>query len=173
MSEQRVFLLQCPHITAVGGKVTGVQLAQRRIQKFAPPLRRTLDKTQVSGVEHYSRKAARQPSRPFGRSAVHRGIPPGALGVRRAHRDTHAGRVVRLLIFLPGALGDSVQHRECFSAAHKLGILSASETLAAGQQPDSFQQVRLALAVVAADDGQFPAGFQPGKCDVAVIRDFQ
>ena len=173
MSEQRVFLLQCPHITAVSGQIPGVQLTQRCIQKFAPSFRRTLDKAQMPGVEHYSRKAARQPCRPFGRSTVHRGIPPGALGVRRAHRDTHAGRVVRLLIFLPGALGDSVQHRECFSTAHKLGILSAPEALAAGQQPDSFQQVRLALAVVAADDGQLPAGFQPGRCNVAVIRDFQ
>ena len=83
------------------------------------------------------------------------------------------GRVVRFLIFLPGALRDSVQHRECFSAAHKLGILSAPEALAAGQQPDGFQQVRFALAVVAADDRQLPAWFQPGRRNIAVIRNFQ
>ena len=93
----------------------------------------------MPGVEYHSRKTACKASRPFGRSAIHRSIPPGALGVRGAHRDAHTGRVVRFLIFLPGALRDSVQHRECFSAAHKLGILSAPEALAAGQQPDGFQ----------------------------------
>jgi HK97 family phage major capsid protein len=48
-----------------------------------------------------------------------------------------------------------------------------SEALAAGQQPDSLQQVRLALAVVAADDSQLPARRQAGRGDVPVIFDFE
>ena len=160
MAQQRIFLLQHPHIPPVSGKVAGVQLAQGRVQKFAAALRRALHKAQVARVEHHSGEAARQARRALGRGAVHRGVAPRPLGIRRAHRDAHMAGVVPLLVFLPGPQGDGVQHRKCFPAAHKLSVLAAPEALAAGQQPDGFQQVRLALAVVAADDGQLPAGLQ-------------
>ena len=173
MTQKRVFLLQCPHIAAVGGKVAGVQLAQRRVQKPPPSFRCPFDKAQVPGVEHHSRKTARKACRTLGRCTVHRCIPPGPLCVRRAHRDAHSGRVVRFLILLPGALGDGFQHRECFPAAHKLGILAAPEAFAAGQQPDGLQQVRLALTIVAADHGQLPARLQLRRRNIAVVRNFQ
>ena len=127
----------------------------------------------MAGVKDHCRKAAGQPGGPFGGCPVYRGIAAGAGCVRGAHRDAHPGRVIRLLIFLPGALGHGFQHRECLPAAHKLGILAAPEALAAGKQPDGFQQIGLALTVVAADDRQLPAGFQPGRRNVAVIRNFQ
>ena len=173
MPQQRIFLLQYPDVAAVSGQIPGVQLAQRRIQKPAAALRCALDQAQVSGVEHHSGKAAGQTGRPLGGSPVHRGIAAGAGCVRGAHRDAHPGRVIRLLIFLPGALGHGFQHRECLPAAHKLGILAAPEALAPGKQPDGLQQIGLALTVVAADDRQLPAGFQPGRRNVAVIRNFQ
>ena len=173
MTQKRVFLLQCPHIATVGGKVAGVQLAQRRVQKPPPSFRCTFYKAQVPGVEHHSRKAARKARRPLGRRAVDRCIPAGALCIRRAHRNAHICRFVRFLILLPGALGDGLQYRECFSAAHKLGILAAPEAFAAGQQPDGLQQVRFALTVVAADHGQLPARFQLRCRNIAVIRNFQ
>ena len=173
MTQKRVFLLQCPHIAAVGGKVAGVQLAQRRVQKTPPSFRCTFYKAQVPGVEHHSRKAARKARRPLGRRAVDRCIPAGALCIRRAHRNAHICRFVRFLILLPGALGDGLQYRECFSAAHKLGILAAPEAFAAGQKPDGLQQVRFALTVVAADHGQLPARFQLRCRNIAVIRNFQ
>ena len=159
-AQQSVFLLQSPQIAAVHGQVAGVELAEGCIQKFPPPLGCALHKAQVARVEHHSGEAARQARRALGRGAVHRGVAPRPLGIRRAHRDAHMAGVVPLLVFLPGPQGDGVQHRKCFPAAHKLSVLAAPEALAAGQQPDGFQQVRLALAVVAADDGQLPAGLQ-------------
>ena len=60
-----------------------------------------------------------------------------------------------------------------YSPAHKLGILAAPEAFAAGQQPDSFQKVRLALPVVAADDGKLPAGLQPCRTNIAIVLYFQ
>ena len=173
MPQQRIFLLQYPDVAAVSGQIPGVQLAQCRVQKPAAALRCALDQAQVSGVEHHSGKAAGQTGRPLGGSPVHRGIAAGAGCIRGAHRDAHPGRVIRLLIFLPGALGHGFQHRECLPTAHKFGILAAPEALAAGEQPDGLQQIGLALTVVAADDRQLPAGFQPGRRNVAVIRNFQ
>ena len=98
MTQKRVFLLQCPHIAAVGGKVAGVQLAQRRVQKPPPSFRRPFDKAQVPGVEHHSRKAARKACRPFGRCTVHRCIPPGPLCVRRAYRCLLYTSEIRTLV---------------------------------------------------------------------------
>ncbi len=169
VAQQRIFLLQNPHVAAVSGQVAGVQLAQCGVQK-PPPLRCALDQAQVSGVEHHSRKAAGQAGRPLGRCPVHRHSGPGA-GVRGAHRHAHGPAHGS---FSCRALGvDGFQHRKCLPAAHKLGVLAAPEALAAGQQPDGLQQVGLALAVVAADDGQLPAGCQPGRRNIAVIRYFQ
>ena len=138
VAQQRIFLLQYPHIAAVAGQISGVQLAQRSVQKFAPPLRCPLDKAQVAGVEHHRRKAARQCRRPLGRCAVHRRIAAGLCGFRGAHGHADMGRLGGLTTFRPVPLGVGFQHRECFSPAHKLGILAAPEAFAAGQQPDGF-----------------------------------
>ena len=137
VSQQRIFLLQNPHIAAVTGQIPGVQLAQRSVQKFASPFRCPLDKAQVAGVEHYRRKTACQRRRPLGRCAVHRRIAPGLCGLRGAHGHADVGRLGRLTALGPVPLGIGFQHRKCFSPAHKLGVLAAPEAFAAGQQPDS------------------------------------
>ena len=137
MAQKRIFLLQNPHIAAVTGQIPGVQLTQRSVQKFAPPFRCPLDKAQVAGVEHYRRKAARQCRRPLGRCAVHRRIAAGLCGLRGAHGHADVGRLGGLAAFRPVPLGVGFQHRECFSPAHKFGVLAAPEAFAAGQQPDS------------------------------------
>ena len=137
MAQQRIFLLQNPHIAAVAGQIPGVQLTQRSVQKFAPPFRSPLDKAQVAGVEHHRRKAARQCRRPLGRCAVHRRIAAGLCGFRGAHGHADVGRLGGLAAFRPVPLGVGFQHRECFSPAHKFGVLAAPEAFAAGQQPDS------------------------------------
>ena len=172
MTQKRVFLLQCPHIATVGGKVAGVQLAQRSVQKFAPPLGRSLDQTQVAGVEHDSRKTAGKPCCPPGGCPVHRGVPPGPLGIRSAHRQPDTVRLVRLLFLLLCPERGGFQHGKGLAPPHQLCILAAPEALAAGQQPDGLQQVGLALAVVAADHGQLPARGQACRCDIAIIRYF-
>ena len=138
VAQQRIFLLQYPHIAAVTGQIPGVQLAQRSVQKFAPPLRSPLDKAQVAGVEHHRRKAACQCRRPLGRCAVYRRIAAGLCGFRGAHGHADVGRLSGLTAFRPVPLGVGFQHRKCFSPAHKLGILTAPEAFAAGQQPDGF-----------------------------------
>ena len=71
------------------------------------------------------------------------------------------------------AQGRRFQHGEGFAPPHQFGILATPEAFAAGQQPDGLQKVRLALAVIAADDGQLPARRQAGRRDVAIILDFQ
>ena len=127
----------------------------------------------MAGVEHHRRKAARQCRRPLGRCTVYRRITAGLCGFRGAHGHADVGRLGRLTAFWPIPLGIGFQHRECFSPAHKLGILAAPEAFAAGQQPDSFQKVRLALPVVAADDGKLPAGLQPCRTNIAIVLYFQ
>ncbi len=91
----------------------------------------------MPGVEHHSRKAACQPAARLGGEPLTDAYRPGrcASGVPTVMRT---GRFVRFLILLPGALGDGLQYRECFSAAHKLCVLAAPEALAAGKQPDGF-----------------------------------
>ena len=158
-------------------KVDGLIPVNLESGNFHPPFLTAVDNTvdvisDNPGRQRFE-KAAGQPGGPFGGCPVYRGIAAGAGCVRGAHRDAHPGRVIRLLIFLPGALGHGFQHRECLPAAHKLGILAAPEALAAGEQPDGLQQVRLTLAVVAAEDGQLPAGGKAGGSDVPVILDFK
>ena len=96
-----------------------------------------------------------------------------AWGIRCADGQADTGRVIRLLFVFLCTLGGRFQYRERFAPAHQLGILAAPEALAAGEQPDGLQQVRLALAVVAAEDGQLPAGGKAGGSDVPVILDFK
>ena len=173
VAQQRIFLLQNPHIAAVTGQIPGVQLAQRSVQKFAPPLRSPLDKAQVAGVEHHRRKAACKAGRPLDCAPVHRDCPARAGRVRRTHRQTDAVRLFLFLLFLLCAEGGRFEYGEGFAPAHQLCVLAAPEALAAGKQPDSFQEVRLALAVVAADDSQLPTRRQAGRGDVPVIFDFE
>ena len=173
MAQQRIFLLQCPDIAAVDGQIAGVELTQGSIQKFPAALRGTFDKAQVSGVEDDGRKAACQCRRPFGRGTVHGGVPPRPGGIRHPDGHPDAFRRVRFLLFLLCPEGGRFQHGEGFAPPHQFGVLSAPEALSAGQQPDGFQQVGLALAVVAADDGQLPARRQAGRGDVAIILNFQ
>ena len=172
-AQQRVFLLQSPDIAAVDGQVAGVKLAEGSVQKFSPPLRRALDQAQMPGVKDDSRKTACQACGPLGRCPVYRGCPARAWGIRCADGQADMGRVIRLLFVFLCTLGGRFQYRERFAPAHQLGILSAPEALAAGEQPDGLQQVRLTLAVVAADDGQLPAGGKAGGSDVPVILDFK
>ena len=141
MPQQRIFLLQYPDVAAVSGQIPGVQLTQRSVQKLAPPFRSPLNKAQVAGVEHHRRKAACQCRRPLGRCAVYRRIAAGLCGFRGAHGHADVGRFSGLTAFRPIPLGVGFQHRECFSPAHKLGILAAPEAFAAGQQPDGLQQM--------------------------------
>ena len=171
-AQQSVFLLQGPQIAAVHGQVAGVELTEGGIQKFAPPLGRSLDQTQVAGVEHDSRKTAGKPCCPPGGCPVHRGVPPGPLGIRGAHRQPDTVRLVRLLFLLLCPECGGFQHGKRLTPPHQLCILAAPEALAAGQQPDGLQQVGLALAVVAADHGQLPARGQACRCDIAIIRYF-
>ena len=173
MAQQRIFLLQCPDIAAVDGQVAGVELAQGSIQKFPASLRGTFDKAQVSGVEDDGREAACQCRRPFGRGTVHGGVPPRPGGIRHPDGHPDAVRRVRFLLFLLCPEGGRFQHGEGFAPPHQFSVLAAPEALSTGQQPDGFQQVGLALAVVAADDGQLPARRQAGRGDVAIILDFQ
>ena len=172
-AQQRVFLLQGPDIAAVDGQVAGVKLAEGSVQKFSPPLRRALDQAQMPGVKDDSRKTACQACGPLGRCPVYRGCPARAWGIRCADGQADTGRVIRLLFVFLCTLGGRFQYRERFAPAHQLGILAAPEALAAGEQPDGLQQVRLALAVVAAEDGQLPAGGKAGGSDVPVILDFK
>ena len=111
--------------------------------------------------------------RPFGRGTVHGGVPPRPGGIRHSDGHPDAVRRVRFLLFLLCPEGGRFQHGEGFAPPHQFGVLAAPEALSAGQQPDGFQQVGLALAVVAADDGQLPARRQAGRGDVAIILNFQ
>ena len=81
--------------------------------------------------------------------------------------------LIRLLFFLLCTEGGRFQHGEGFAPPDQFGVLAAPEALAAGQQPDGFQQIGLSLPVIAADDGQFPARGQAGRRDIAIILDFQ
>ena len=162
-AQQAVFLLQNADIAPVQRQIPRVQLAQRRIQKAAAAVGRALDQAQVPRVEHHGGEAARQAGSPFGGRAVADSVAAGPAGTRRAHGQAD-------LVFLAAGFHRHGLQRGVFGAApHQFGVLAAPEALAPGQQPDRFQQVRLALAVVAADDGQLRAGDQGSRRDVAVI----
>lgn len=72
-----------------------------------------------------------------------------------------------------GALKFGFQHAERRAAADQVRIFGAAEALAAGQQPDGFQQIGLALAVGAAQHIQRGVWRKLGPGDVAVVGDAQ
>ena len=80
MTQKRVFLLQCPHIAAVGGKVAGVQLAERGIQEMPPPFRPAFDQAQMVGVKRHRRKSSCDRSSSSAVGSVQTYRPAGALG---------------------------------------------------------------------------------------------
>ena len=126
----------------------------------------------MSGVENHRREAARKACCPLDCAPVHRDCPARAGGIRRAHRQADAVRLFLFLLFLLCAEGGRFEYGEGFAPAHQLCVLAAPEALAAGQQPDSLQQVRLALAVRAAQHGQVRVGVQLCVGNIAVIRYF-
>ena len=160
--QQRILLGRQPHVAPQRHKVGPVYLTQRRIQKPAAPLGAALDQPQQIRLKHNGLKVPRQ----RGSTAHVRAVQPagaaGPLARLTAHRQAY-------LFFDVLCLKRALYDRKVTAAADQLGILGAAEALAAGQQPDCLQQVRLALPVGAAQHGQVRVGVQHGMGKVAVV----
>ncbi len=97
MLEQGIFLGNQAGIPPQGAEVAGVELAEGRVQKFAPPGRAALDKAQMLGRKDHGGELARRHPGPAPVDAVDPHLAARALAARQADREPQ-----RLL--LPAAL---------------------------------------------------------------------